>query len=159
VWWRSGQILLHCKVSPDQRSDPGASSLYLPHHHERAAARDLDQQRQLKMTQRQPRLGCCLQVQMQAAAEARFQAVIVQAKWYPQICSFTACGGGVSVVSLVGNVGVCEAASQCGDGRSRWCCRSVLLACQKDRKSVVCARCSGTHGKAGQCRTAVAVRW
>ena len=65
---------------------------------------------------------------MRAAAEARFQAVIMQAKWYPQICSFTACGGGVSVVSLVGNVGVCEAASQCGDGESSGVAdRSCLL--------------------------------
>lgn len=38
----------------------------------------------------------------------------VAGRWGPQICSFTA-GGGVSVVSLIGSVGVCEAASQCGD--------------------------------------------
>ena len=54
---------------------------------------------------------------MQAAG--RRQGFLVQGKnnRYPQICSFTACGGGVSGVSLVRNVGVCEAASQCGDGK------------------------------------------
>jgi len=141
----AGQILLYCtaccEVSPDQRSDPGASSLSLPHHHERAAARDLDQQRQVKMT------SVSLGLVLFAGARCRLrqrqgfsQGKMVQADGYPQIIrSFTACGGGVSVVSLVGSVGVCEAASQCGYGKG-----SVLplgLAClSKARKSVVCVR-------------------
>ena len=72
------------------------------------------------MTQRQPRLVLSVwfwQVQiMQAAGRGK---LLVQGKnnRYPQICSFTACGGGVSGVSLVGSVGICEAASQCGDGK------------------------------------------
>lgn len=50
------------------------------------------------------------------------------------ICTYaalTVCGGGVSVVSLVGNVGVCEAASQWG-----WCTweRRLLRAISETRK-------------------------
>lgn len=63
---------------------------------------------------------------MQAAGRGK---VLVQGKnnRYPQICSFTACGGGVSGVSLVGSVGVCEAASQCGDGKGSVLPMGVLL--------------------------------
>lgn len=87
----------------------------------------------------------------------------------PQICSFTACGGGVSGVSLVGSVGICEVASQCGDGKGSVLpmgglalLAGLLFACQKARKSVLCV-CERDvvkpTGKAGQCRTAAAVRW
>ena len=100
-----------------------------------------------EVTQRQPRLVLSvwsLQVQVNAGCgqKARF---LVQGKnnRYPQICSFTACGGGVSGVSLVGSVGVCEAASQCGDGKGSVlpmgsCYACLLFACQKARKSVLC---------------------
>jgi hypothetical protein len=76
---------------------------------------------------------------------------------YPQICSFTACGGGVSGVSFVGNV-VREAASQCGDGKGSVLpmgglalLAGLLSACQEKPGNrlcaCVCARCSETHGK------------
>jgi hypothetical protein len=126
-------------------------------------------------------LGWCsvwvLQVQIIASCGQR------QGFWFqgknnrcPQICSFTACGGGVSGVSLVGSVGVCEAASQCGDGKGSVlpmgglasACWLAFLLVKKARKSV-CVRCVCVcvcvrdvvkpTGKAGQCRTAAAVRW
>lgn len=68
--------------------------------------------------QRQPRLVYVCRCKKQAAAKVRFQGKMLQADGvYAQICSFTACGGGVSVVSLIGSVGFCEAASQCGCGK------------------------------------------
>lgn len=124
------------------------------------------------MTQRQPRLVLSVwfwQVQiMQAAGRGK---LLVQGKnnRYPQICSFTACGGGVSGVSFVGNV-VREAASQCGDGKGSVLPMEVLLcllACfllVKKSQEIGCVRVCVRDvvkptGKAGQCRTAGAVRW
>ena len=129
-----------------------------------------------EVTQRQPRL--VLSVWCFAGAsnagcgqKARF---LVQGKnnRYPQICSFTACGGGVSGVSLVGSVGICEAASQCGDGKGSVLpmgglalLAGLLFACLKGQEIgfvcvCVCERdVVKPTGKAGQCRTAAAVRW
>jgi hypothetical protein len=146
VWWRtrSDTTVLYCTVRyrliDDQIRPWGLLSLFLPHHHERAAARDLDQQRQVKMT--------CVSLGWVSFAGAKascgrgkVSSSIAQAKWYTQMCSFTACGGGVSVVSLVGSVGVCEAASQCGDGK-QYLVLPIGLAClsKRSRKSVVCVR-------------------
>jgi hypothetical protein len=92
---------------------------------------------------------------MQVAGRGK---VLVQGKSnrYPQICSFTACDGGVSGgISSVGNVEGREEASQCGV-----CCRwgvlallaGLLLLVKKGQeigcvRVCVCERRSETHGK------------
>lgn len=106
---------------------------------------------------------------MQAAGRFWFKA---KNNRYPQICSFTACGGGVSGVSLVGCVGVCEAASQCGDGKGSVLPMGVLLLlagllCLSKSQEIGCVLCACVcvrdvvkpTGKAGQSRTAAAVQW
>jgi hypothetical protein len=69
------------------------------------------------MTQRQPRLVefVCKQASCEQKAKSVYQGNVL-CEQRQMVTQFKACGGGVSVVSLIGNVGVCEAAWQCGGG-------------------------------------------
>ena len=173
-WWRpagrsdTSRLYLYCPPVRyrliNDRSDPevlAAHSLCLPPTPPRAGGRTRSGSAKTGEEVTSVSLGWWLCLVFAGANNAgcrRRQSFSTQNSRYPQICSFTACGGGVSGVSLVGNVGVCEAASQCGDGKGSVLPMRVLLcllACLrllvKKPGNPLCAcvraRRSETHGK------------